>query len=217
MSTVRKAQPVVAVSQRVDVWKDRDERRDALDQRLMTFLLMVGLLPVPVPNSLFQPSPEGLLSHDSFDAWIAAVRPQSIVLSGGNDIGECPERDLTERELLTYAQAQNLPLLGLCRGMQMIAMWAGSKLVPVDEHVCTRHRLLTTEGSGPWPDEVNSFHNFALSDCPSGFAVTARAENGAIEAIRHESLLWEGWMWHPERENRFSPADANRLKALFHV
>ena len=41
---------IVAVSQRVDVYPDRNERRDALDQRLITFLSVAGFVPVPVPN-----------------------------------------------------------------------------------------------------------------------------------------------------------------------
>jgi len=44
---------VVAVSQRVDDYPDRNERRDVLDQRLIEFLLAAGYLPIPVPNSLF--------------------------------------------------------------------------------------------------------------------------------------------------------------------
>jgi gamma-glutamyl-gamma-aminobutyrate hydrolase PuuD len=212
-----KHRPLVVVSQRVDVWPNRDERRDALDQRLMTFLLMTGLLPVPVPNGLFQPSAEGAQPQDRLDAWITAINPQGIVLSGGNDVGEFPERDQTERGLLGYAQKRELPLLGICRGMQMLATWAGGRLVPVDGHVRTRHRLLPVVGSGPWPEEVNSFHNLTLGDCPACFTVTARTESGAIEAIRHKSLPWEGWMWHPERESRMSQIDTNRLKALFHV
>jgi putative glutamine amidotransferase len=45
--------------------------------------------------------------------------------------------------------------------------------------------------------------------------VIARSEDGSIEAIRHTSLLWEGWMWHPEREETFASHDIRRLKMLF--
>lgn len=47
------------------------------------------------------------------------------LLSGGNDIGKIDERDKTERRLLDYASDRALPALGLCRGMQMMALWAG--------------------------------------------------------------------------------------------
>jgi len=201
---------VVAVSQRVDVFADRDESRDALDQRLITFLLAAGCLPIPVPNRLSRQNPDGELIHDALHDWLKTVSPQAIVLSGGNDIGQSSARDLTERRLLDHARAHSLPVLGICRGMQMIAHWSGGELKPVTGHVRTRHKL-----SGQIVAEVNSYHSFALAGCPEGFEVLACSEDGEIEAIRHLILPWEGWMWHPEREGVFASQDANRLIRLF--
>ena len=42
----------VAVSQRVEVWKGRNERRDGVDQRLLDWIVKAGFAPFPVPNSL---------------------------------------------------------------------------------------------------------------------------------------------------------------------
>lgn len=191
---------VVAVSQRIDHYLDRNETRDALDQRLATFVAICGHVPVPVPNAL------GGAIRD----WLTVVHPTAVVLSGGNDIGQCAERDANELALLTYAQEWHLPTLGICRGMQMMAHWAGTSVHSVLGHVRTRHLL-----SGEITGEANSYHGFALSACPTGFEVLARSEDGEIEAIRHQSLPWEGWMWHPEREAEFAPNDLQRLKALF--
>ena len=195
----------VAVSQRVDVYPDRGERRDALDQRLCQWLVEVGCVPIPVPNTL---------SAGEWQSWLHAVKPDAVLLSGGNDIGDVIERDNTERSLLDYAKELVLPALGICRGMQMMAVWAGGSLAPVSGHVRTRHHLQTAANMGAWPDEVNSFHNFSLADCPPGFMVAARAADGAIEAMRHAILPWEGWMWHPEREPQFNSTDAMRCRAL---
>ena len=191
---------IVAVSQRVDQSPDRNETRDALDQSLAAFVAICGHLPVPVPNSL------GGAIRD----WLTVVRPEAVVLTGGNDIGQCAERDDTEDALLTYAQERHLPVLGVCRGMQMMAHWAGTGIHPVQGHVRTRHLL-----SGKIMGDVNSYHGFALASCPTDFEVLARSEDGEIEAIRHQSMPWEGWMWHPEREPNFSEHDIQRLKALF--
>ena len=200
----------VAVSQRVDVWPGRDERRDALDQRLAVWLVRAGCLALPVPNGL---------GSSGLNCWLAVMKPGGVLLSGGNDLGEAPERDTTERALLNYVEAMRLPVLGLCRGMQMMSVFAGAELGPVKEHVHVRHRLAVEPGeANAWPEEVNSFHNWSPATCPPGFVVAARAAmDGAIEAIRHRILPWEGWMWHPEREQPdFVGADTMRAHRLFH-
>lgn len=201
---------IVAVSQRVDHFPERNETRDALDLRLNTFLLVAGFIPVPIPNGLYKTLPDGRCDHEVLDGWLVAVAPQAFVLSGGNDIGQCRERDLTEGWLLDHASKHQMPLLGICRGMQMMAHWAGVGLRPVQGHVRTRHRL-----NGKITGEVNSYHGFSLATCPAGFEALARSEDGEIEAICHQSLPWEGWMWHPEREENFAARDVQRIKALF--
>lgn len=197
----------VAVSQRIDVWPDRGERRDALDQALIGFLGAVGVVPVPVPNALdVEGDSEGRMV--TLDDWMTVVQPDGVVLSGGNDIGSCADRDGVERALLDRAEREGIPVLGICRGMQMLGIWAGAELKRVESHVRTMHSLV-----GEIAGQANSFHDYALSACPQGFRVIARSEDGEIEAIGHESLPIEGWMWHPER-GEIAKRDLERAKTL---
>jgi putative glutamine amidotransferase len=107
-----------------------------------------------------------------------------LILTGGPDIGEDRLRDETEAELLNWAERSKHPVLGICRGMQLMAARA------------------------------DSYHSQVISDCPDGFVVIARAGDGSIEAVRHVSLPWSGWMWHPEREDSPAREDAQALKKV---
>lgn len=202
----------VAVSQLVENVADRGEKRDALDQRLNDFVGQAGFISVPVPNLS-----EKFMAQDSSNLqlvseWMRAVQPDAVLLSGGENIGQSSGRDHTERRLLDFAKSAGIPVLGICRGAQMMADYAGTFLHPVTGHAGIRHTVF-----GEIAGEVGSFHNFSPAECPEDYRVLARSEDGEIEAIAHETLNWEGWMWHPEREDVFSDRDLERVRNLFNA
>jgi len=196
----------VAVSQRVDDYPERNERRDATDQKLCAFLQNSGYLPILVPNRLSINSIEEERKKAVFH-WLEGTKTQAIILSGGNSIGDCEERDETESWLLDYAEEQQLPVLGICRGMQMLGTRSGGELHEISNHVRCKHEV-----TGRISDVVNSYHNLCFTSCPKDYEVLAVSKDGCIEAMRHKVLPWEGWMWHPERYECFRKEVIERTK-----
>ena len=192
----------VIVSQRIDYLSERNEFRDSLDQCLINLISACGLIAVPVPNTL--------IYSDSLNLWLKEVQPDAIILSGGNDIGEYLYRDKTEFFLLNFALSKNLPVLGICRGMQLIGLWSGMKLKKVSNHVKIQHKI-----TGKINRIVNSYHNYSLDNITEDYEIIAKSEDNEIEAFKHTILNWEGWMWHPERDFPFVSEDVLRIRRLF--
>ena len=206
---------IVGVTQRVDMIPSRDESRDALDQRLINWLVSMGCIPIPIPNTLVNlQNNQDITSQLDFYNWLKTVRINAVMLSGGNDIGDSKHRDLTENVILSWAQEHKIPVLGICRGMQMMAVRAGGGLIPIKSHVRVRHKLTVMSKDESFPNSVNSYHGNALKQCPEQFEILAISEDGCIEAIAHRSLPWEAWMWHPERETSSSTIDQIRFMRL---
>ena len=197
---------LLAVSQRTAVVGEHEESRDTLDQRLVGWLQHCGYLTAAVPNYIATEESGG---KQTLKRWVDRISPLGFLLSGGEDPGVDPSRDELEFELLGIARDTNLPVLGICRGMQVMAVWAGASLEPVEGHAGKRHRLV-----GARSDEVNSFHRNAVVGIPNSFGVTSQAVDGVIESIVHKSLPWQGWMWHPEREQFRNPQDRSGICQL---
>jgi N5-(cytidine 5'-diphosphoramidyl)-L-glutamine hydrolase len=205
---------LIGITQRIDKVNAYDEWRDSVDQRLVEWVIDAGFIPVPIPNNLVNASSESCC-HPLLEQWLNLLNINALLLSGGNDIGVAAQRDVTEKFLLKWAEKHNKPVLGICRGMQMMGLYVGGKLIKVSGHVNTRHKLQYDKFSAiKIVESVNSYHNYALEGCPDVFSILAKSDDGNIEAIRHRELPWEAWMWHPEREDRLSISHLERFKRL---
>jgi putative glutamine amidotransferase len=157
-----------------------------------------------------------------------------LLLTGGEDVDPArygaapharlgtidPRRDENELALITEARARDLPILGICRGIQVLNVAFGGTLIqdlpsqrpgPVDHDPPTgrdvrSHRVSVTEHSalanilGELEFHANSFHHQAIDRLGDGLTATATAPDGVIEGV--ESTDPDEWIvavqWHPE-------------------
>jgi gamma-glutamyl-gamma-aminobutyrate hydrolase PuuD len=189
-----------------------DQPHDCLDQGWVDFLLGLGYLPVPLAN--LSTSPEAITTY------LRQLGLDGLILSGGNDIGGrigesnavgsevSDRRDAFERLAIGWARSEGVPILGVCRGMQLLNVVLGGKLEIVAGHAGTSH-VVRAVGNAPeryfaaLPAQfvVNSFHNFAVTS--AGLApelISAVVDDaGNVEACAHSREKIVGIMWHPER------------------
>lgn len=205
----------IAMTQRVEWVQGYNERRDCLDQQWASLLEQLALDTVAVPNNLKYPV-----------AWLERQQVGGLILTGGNDLSHlrdasrsAPERDATELALLSWAACNQLPVLGICRGMQVLNHFLGGAVVPVPNHVAIRHPVAVV-GDDPLFSayrEVNSFHGWGIGPNDLAFGLSAQvcADDGTVEAFTHKELPWVGLMWHPEREVPFNSFDSQLISKLF--
>lgn len=201
---------------------------DVINQKLMDFVprpavngvLAAGGIPVSLPNI---PKEEISRLVDRLDG---------IVFTGGPDIdpsfmGEepIPElgvtnriRDIFEIAVVRTAVAKHVPILGICRGAQIIDVSLGGSVyqdlksqypgkvlkhrqsAPGDQpthFVSVDHdsKLFKTVGDNVF---VNSRHHQAIKAVPEGLRIVAQAPDGVIEAIENDDASVQAVQWHPE-------------------
>ncbi len=198
---------LIGITQRVDNIEHYSERRDCLDQKWSGFFHKLGYIVVPLPN----------VSKDKALILLGKLNLDAILLSGGNSICKlnplakdvAPERDEFEQTIITYAQNKDIPLIGVCRGMQMINVCMGGTLSPIDGHVATRHLIKSGNKQKQFNRIVNSYHAWGIKadELAPTLKPLAFDDNGCIESFESTSTRMLGLMWHPEREKKFNEFD----------
>ena len=188
---------------------DYDETRDALARD------WARLMHAALPQALWMPLPNlGAASVDMARQW----RLNGLILSGGNDLGAALARDESESALVSDFRSRQAPILGVCRGLQLLWTLAGGELGSTKDHAGSRHRVAPITPN-PWlnrPRTVNSYHTQALTGPePAEARMIARTDDGAAEAVEFDQGRTLGIMWHPEREPEPEPQDLTMLQQLF--
>lgn len=222
---------------------DRGTDRTTLSRYYIEAVAAAGGLPLVIPC---------LLPESAVPAIFASI--DGLVLSGGVDVdpllfgeeplpaqGEiCPERDRLELALTQQALERDMPILAICRGVQLLNVAAGGTVVqdiasalpnplkhdqeaPKWYGTHTLNVLPTSQLASIWGEKIvlNSFHHQAVGQVAEGFIATAWATDGVIEAIEspgHRFVL--GVQSHPEcmwdQENRILQLFKRFVEAASH-
>lgn len=213
--------PIIGLTSSFGATDDLD--RVFLPSNYLETIRHFGAIPLLIPVKATQMELEYLLGQCD-----------GLLLTGGNDIdpalyGEqilndtvepAPERDEMESRLCHMAAQRGIPLLGICRGIQIMNVAFGGSLyqdIPAQIPSYIAHRMekpyhrsshsciLTPDSPlhklvGSHLISVNSHHHQAVKGIAPGFSVMGRCEDGVIEAIWNpdKKFMW-GVQWHPER------------------
>ena len=180
--------------------------------------------------------------EDSIELWLQTAG--GILITGGEDIhpamhdkgdevDKCGTfdlyRDTLEYRLITYGRDHGIPVLGICRGEQMLNVALGGSLftdIPTDIGKKVKHRKrrktatheVTIEPSsllhkitGVTSGTVNSSHHQCVDRPAETVNIAARAPDGVVEAIEYTGDGWSalGVQWHPERMDYENPLSGN--------
>ncbi|NQU58008.1 MAG: gamma-glutamyl-gamma-aminobutyrate hydrolase family protein [Rhodospirillales bacterium] len=184
----------VALTLRVVQAEGYIEPRDSISHDWIAKLSQWGWTPLLIPNNLPQ-APE----------YLDAFNPDVLILTGGDDLGQTPERDITETRLLDHALNTDLPVFGVCRGLQLINKRFGGWEGPITGHVAQSHKVTFSPEMGNTYGQtatVNSFHaqGIPVDGLGNGLVEFARDMDGRIEGFMSSNHRLAAVMWHPERE-----------------
>ncbi len=150
----------------------RDRAYDSLEHSWYKFLQ--GHTLVSIPNRL-------PLSIPDLDV---------LIVTGGDDH---PVRNQVEHKLIDIMLAQDIAVIGICHGCQLLTQRLGGSVTSVADHDDCYHEVFYKDQ----PHLVNSHHNLRIERTPPGATVLAQDPDGYVEAWLKDCTA--GIMWHPER------------------
>ena len=195
----------ILITQRFEKIGKFNEYRDNIDTRLPSLIQKLGYTPILVPNSL-----------NNLSKFVKEISPNGIILSGGGDALKKDLRYFIENKLIKISINKNIPIIGICRGAQVLNIFFGGKLKRISNHVRKQHRIF-----GPLVNKVNvkvnSYHDYGFFKKTLGkkLKLLAYSSDEVVKSFCHNHYNFLGIMWHPERNKNLKNFDRNLIKKYF--
>lgn len=132
---------------------------------------------------------------------IQKANPSAIILSGGPSSVGAKDAPMLDTQILSL----QIPILGICYGMQLLTSCLGGKLSHSENREYGRAKLFITKNSPLWEDVERKFpfqvwmsHGDKVLETPPGFSVIAKTETLPIAAMANEEKKIYGLQFHPE-------------------
>ena len=195
----------VLIIQRLEKMGLFNEERDSLDVNLIKFLEKVRVIPILLPNK-----------YKNQEIFIKNIKPDGIILSGGGNPSENNQRKKNEINLIKYSIKKKIPLIGICRGAQVINLFYGGQIKKIKGHVRKFHEIKINKDK---KIKVNSFHDLGFNEKMLGknLISLSKSNDGIIKFFCHKTLNIFGIMWHPERYKKFKNHDLKLFKNIFNI
>lgn len=201
MQCLKRLKIKIGISLRIVEERNYKEKRDALSHDWIKFLEPLDMMPILIPNNL-----------KNVNLFLEEMGIDHIILSGGDNIGDDPLRDKTEKEIIKFGIKNKIPIFGVCRGMQVINKFFGgdTKINSNSDHVGKNHPVILEDNFSEFLHSksvvVNSFHNNIITNTNIGAELIpfAYSKDDTIEGFCHKTLPIMGVMWHPERDTNMN-------------
>ena len=199
----------IALSQGIEYLPHRNEYRNFVDQNIVDFIESCNFKTILINN--FLKKKKYNQQKRNLSNFLNNFQFSGIILSSGNDLREFVQRDTTEKYLISYAINYSIPLLGVCRGMQIINTFFGGTLKKINNHV-RKFNNISYENS---KKKIKCYHNFGISKLGKEILVTGKSEDNEIESLKHAKHKVHGWMWHPERNKKYFNNFKREINKIF--
>ena len=208
----------IFISQSKAIIKSYKDKVDYLSDDWQVYFNKIrsDIILIPIPNN-----------KKLVQKMIKELKPNGLILTGGNDLGEFKNRDETEFKMIREFLKLKKPVLGVCRGMQVLNSFYGGKLSYKNKslidinHTNSEHKVNICDDYffKKKKIKVNSFHKFLIKkkQVAKNFTPFAISDDGVVEGFYDLKKNIFGIQWHLERPSPSKKFDLMIIEKIFKI